>query len=44
MQRIADETNIYYVFLTQNLPLAPQSRLQNWRNTTPEELYIFLES
>jgi hypothetical protein len=41
MQRIADRTNKYYVFLTQKLPPAPQSRLHNWKNTTPEELYIF---
>jgi hypothetical protein len=42
MQCIANETNIYYVYLTQNLPPAARSHLQNWKNTTPEELYIFV--
>jgi hypothetical protein len=41
MQNIADQTNRYYVLLMQKLPPTPQPRLQNWKNTTPEELYIF---
>jgi hypothetical protein len=36
---IAQETNKYYEFLTQNLQ-ASGSRLQNWKDTTPDELYI----
>ena len=41
MQHIANETNKYYIFLSQKIEPSPSSRLQSWKNTTPEELYIF---
>jgi hypothetical protein len=41
MQVITDETNKYYRFLIQKLPPTPKPRLQQWKDTTPEELYIF---
>lgn len=42
MQTIADETNNFYTFVTDKRPPPPSSRLQQWKNTTPQELYIFL--
>jgi hypothetical protein len=41
MQHVAQETNKYYVFFTKNLPPAPLSRFQNWKDTTTEELYTY---
>jgi hypothetical protein len=41
MQHISDEANKYYVFLSQKLAPPLSSRLQSWKNTTPEELYVF---
>jgi hypothetical protein len=41
MEHIAEEANKYYVFLTEKLPPGPKSRLQNWKNTTSEELHVF---
>jgi hypothetical protein len=42
MQEIASETNKYYQFVTEKIPPSACSRLQKWRNTTIEELYVFL--
>jgi hypothetical protein len=44
MQHIAQEMNKYYELLTQNLSPAAGFRLQNWKDTTPEELYIFFSN
>jgi hypothetical protein len=41
MQHISDETNKYYIFLSQKLTPSLNSRLQSWKNTAPEELYVF---
>lgn len=41
MQEIANETNKYYIFLTQKNPPTPNSRLKQWVDTTAKELYIF---
>jgi hypothetical protein len=41
MEHVSDETNKYYIFLSQKLAPFLSSRLQSWKNTTPEELYVF---
>jgi hypothetical protein len=41
MQHISDEINKYYIFLSKKLAPSLSSRLQSWKNTTPEELYVF---
>jgi hypothetical protein len=41
MQHISDETNKYHIFLSQKPAPSLSSRLQSWKNTTPEELYVF---
>jgi hypothetical protein len=41
MQVITDETNKYYRFLIQKIPPTPKSRLQQWKDTAPEEFYMF---
>jgi hypothetical protein len=42
MQEISSETNKYYQFVTDKIPPSAGSRLQKWRDTTIEELYVFL--
>jgi hypothetical protein len=41
MQDITAEINKYYIFVTQIMPASPCSRVQKWRDITPEELYVF---
>jgi hypothetical protein len=41
MQEITAETNKYYIFVRERMPASPCSRVQKWRDTTPEELYVF---
>jgi hypothetical protein len=42
MQHITQETNKYHEFLTQNAQVST-SRLQTWKDTSPDELYLSLQ-